>query len=96
MLLDHIVIRGLGNNVYNKPFPVGGLCIDSRIANQNFNESLNNSKNVNSNQANNNSFEYKNFEQIPNEFANNINYPTLDKIDYEAHGNYSHEGWIEK
>jgi len=45
-----------------------------------------NFKNVNNfNQSNNNSFIYKKFEEIPNDFTPNIDYPNLEKIDSDAY-----------
>jgi hypothetical protein len=57
------------------------------------NQSIN-FKNGKKNCANYNSFDYINYEELTNEFANNLNYPSLEKIENEA--NYSKENLIKK
>lgn len=99
--LDHVVIRGFGNNPIKSYFPKQALDkVNNRFPNEiNKNISINeasNSRNFNSNQANSNSFDYRNFEQMPNEYSFNMYYPTFDKIDYDAQANYSNEGLIKK
>jgi len=46
------------------------------------------------NQANNNSLNYRKFEEIPNEFADNVNYPSFENIEYDA--NTTNDGLIKR
>lgn len=91
--IDHIVIRGVGNNIFKNPSVHESGTVSSHIPMDHNNKGFD-FDNGFYNQANYKSFDYRKFQEIPNEFANNINYPSLDKIEYDA--NYSNENLIKR
>lgn len=89
--LDHLVIKGIRINPANNTLSTQqGLYHN---INKNLSDNYENQF-IHQKTGNNNYCDYNKFDEIPNEFANHLNYPTLEKIDLNA--NYPNENFIRK